>query len=157
MKPLLVHSIEIAKKSKSIQRVFVSSDSNKILKIASKYGAETILRPKKFSKDNSLDYDYLKHFVDKISLNEKFIIVILRPTSPIRNLNIIEKAIRNFSRSKFDSLRSVSVAEQSPYKIWVKYKLVKPLMGKPFLNTLIFPDKVKENLLAKWLYRYNDK
>lgn len=139
-KPLLAHSIEIAKKSKLIQRVFVSSDSKKILNISNKYGAETILRPKKISKDNSIDFEYLNHFINKTKPKGKTLIVILRPTAPIRNLKTIENAIKSFYKSNFDSLRSVSVAEQSPYKMWVKEKsLLKPLMGKKFLKFTNFP------------------
>jgi len=139
-KPLLAHSIEIAKKSKLIQRVFVSSDSKKILNISTKYGAETILRPKKISRDNSLDYEYLNHFINFTKPKEKVIIVILRPTAPVRNLKNIENAIKNFYKSNFDSLRSVSVAEQSPYKMWIKAKgALKPFMGKKFLKFTNFP------------------
>ena len=56
-KPLIYYSISIAKRSKLINRIIVSSDSKKIINIAKKYGAETpFVRPKELSKDNSKDH-----------------------------------------------------------------------------------------------------
>ena len=45
--PLIYWSIKAALESKSIDKVFVSSDSIKILKLSSKFGAEIVKRPKK--------------------------------------------------------------------------------------------------------------
>ena len=56
-KPLLVWSIENAKKTRGISSVWVSSDSKKILKIAKDSGANTITRPKHLSKDSSMYLD----------------------------------------------------------------------------------------------------
>ena len=41
----------------------MSSDNLKILKLAKKYGAQTILRPKSLSNDNSSEIDAWKHAV----------------------------------------------------------------------------------------------
>ena len=61
-KPLIYYSIRAALKSKFINRVIVSTDSNKYKKISIKLGAEVpFLRPKKYSTDNSIDYDYILH------------------------------------------------------------------------------------------------
>ena len=61
-KPLIYYSINVAIKSKYISRVIVSTDSKKIKKIALKYGAEVpFLRPKKYSLDNSKDYEVINH------------------------------------------------------------------------------------------------
>ena len=48
-KPLISYSINIAHKSKLIDRVLVSSDDEKILSVAKKYKAEIIKRPKKYA------------------------------------------------------------------------------------------------------------
>ena len=53
-KPLIYYSIKLAKKISSIKKVFVSSDNKKILDIAKKFGAETILRPKSIAKDKPI-------------------------------------------------------------------------------------------------------
>ena len=139
-KPLLSYSIELAKKSKLIDEVYVSSDSKKILNIAKRFGAETILRPKNISKNYSLDYEYLKHFINTNKLKENYIIIILRPTSPFRSLKLLNDAILKFSNSNADSLRSVSMAEQSPYKMWFKNKNnLEPFMGKINIKYTNYP------------------
>ena len=46
-KPLIYWTIKTALESKTIDKVVVSSDSNKILKLSKQFGAEIILRPKK--------------------------------------------------------------------------------------------------------------
>mgnify|MGYP006249959241 CR=1 FL=1 len=61
-KPLIYHSIKTALKSKLIDKVIVSTDSKKYKRISLNYGAEVpFLRPKKFSLDFSLDYDFILH------------------------------------------------------------------------------------------------
>ena len=60
-KPLIYHSIKSALKLKKIDKVLVSTDSKKFKNIAEKYGASVILRPKKLSKDNSLEKEFLVH------------------------------------------------------------------------------------------------
>ena len=57
-KPIIYYSILLAKKSKLFSRIVVSTDDNKIAKIAKKYGAEVpFIRSKKLSNDyvNSTD------------------------------------------------------------------------------------------------------
>ena len=55
-RPLLFYTIQAAKKTKLIDRIIVSSDSNKILNFSKKNFAEVIKRPKKISgsSNNSL-------------------------------------------------------------------------------------------------------
>ena len=103
-KYLILYPIETAKKIKLISKIIVSTDSKKIAKIAKKGGAEVpFLRPKKISKNNSLDIEYIKHFINKMNItNKKTIIVILRPTTPIRDYKLIKKAIIEFKSNKYD-------------------------------------------------------
>ena len=140
---LIFYPIETAKKIKEIKRIIVSTDSKKIAKIAKKGGAEIpFIRPKKISKNNSLDIEYIKHFIDKMEIkNKKTIIVILRPTTPIRDYKLIRKAIREIKSGKYDSLRSVSVSKESPFKMWIKVKknLMSPLMGMRNIKLTNFP------------------
>ena len=52
-KPLIYWSIKACLKSKKISSVWVSSDSDRILNVAKKYGSNIIKRPKKFASDKS--------------------------------------------------------------------------------------------------------
>ncbi len=108
--PLLAWSIEVAKKSNLIERTIVSTDSEEYKEIALSYGAEVpFLRPKELSQDNSTDLEFMKHLLMYLEENENLpkIIVHLRPTTPVRDYKIVDKAILNFDSNKFTSLRSV--------------------------------------------------
>lgn len=108
-KPLFQHSIEIAKKSKKISRVFISSDDKVILRRAKKLGCETIVRPKKLSKKNIPMNLVIRHFVDYLKKNKvpAKTIVLLQPTSPFRKHKIIDKLLFNFFLSKQKTLVTV--------------------------------------------------
>ena len=122
-KPLIYYSIKTALKSKFIDRVIVSTDSKNYKKIAESYGADVpFLRPKKISSSKSLDIELIKHcciFLKK----KKYIpdlVVLLRQTTPNRNIKILNKGINHFIKNfkKYDSMRSVSQFNQPPHKMF---------------------------------------
>lgn len=122
-KPLLAHSIIAAKNLSKVDKVIVSTDSTYYKKIAESYGAEVpFLRPKKISSSKSLDIDYIKHCCNFLKKKNYFpeLVVLLRPTTPNRNLMILDKGIKYFlkNKNKFDSMRSVSFFNQPPYKMF---------------------------------------
>jgi CMP-N-acetylneuraminic acid synthetase len=110
-KPLIFYSIENAIKSNVFDKIIVSSDSDKILSLASKYKKiEIIKRPRKISDDKSKTVDALLHVVKKLSNNNHFpeIIITLEPTSPLRSRKTIINAVNVFKLNKnIDSLISV--------------------------------------------------
>ena len=135
-KPLIYYSISIAKRSKLINKIIVSSDSKKIIDIAKKYGAEApFLRPKELSKDGSKDYGLFSHCLSWLDKNENYfpdLIVHLRPTYPIRSPKIVDRAIKFALRKKgYDSIRSVSEPFQNPYKMWYSNinNFLTPILG----------------------------
>tara|TARA_B100000941_G_scaffold290513_1_gene272773 strand:+ start:23068 stop:23781 length:714 start_codon:yes stop_codon:yes gene_type:complete len=123
-KPLIYYSIKQSLRSKIINRTIVSTDNKRIAKIALKYGAEVpFLRPKKISKDNSTDLDFILHTLKELQKEKYYpeFIVQLRPTQPLRKICFIDQAIKKMIKNKkADALRSISVPERSPYKMWVK-------------------------------------
>ena len=126
--PLIAYSIVAATNAKMIDEVFVTTDSPKIKKISEKYGAQVpFLRPNKISKDTSKDITFFLHFLNFRKKNKLYLpeyIVHLSPTCPFRNVNDINKAIRLIKSIKQStSLRSVSEARYSPYKMFKKKKL----------------------------------
>ena len=130
-KPLIYYSINLAKKIKSIKKIIVSSDNQKILKIAKKYGAETLLRPRSLSNDNSSEIEAWKHAVRYLkNKNEKFDNFISLPcTSPLRIKKDVESAIRKLKNKK-DIVVGISKTNRSPNfnmvkKDGVKVKLLK--------------------------------
>ena len=122
-KPLIYYAIKQSQKSKFIKRSIVSTNDKKIAKIAKKYGAEVpFLRPNSISKNNSKDFGFFLHLINWLKKNENYtpdLIVQLRPTQPYRDVKFIDKAIQIIMRDKkADSLRSISVPERTPYKMW---------------------------------------
>lgn len=126
-KPMLAYSIEHAKQSKYISRVIVSTDSQSYADIAKKYGAEVpFLRPAEYATDTALDYDVFHHCLTWLKNEEDYeadIVVQLRPTYPIRNVNDIDNMIEMLMENQeADSVRSIAPAKEIPYKMWLKTK-----------------------------------
>lgn len=122
-KPLIGWTIEHALESSLISRVIVSTDDDEIASVAKEYGAEVpFMRPKELALDNSLDIEFHQHALEWLNLNENYrpeAVANLRPTSPGRNPKTIDAAIKRFfEHPNADSLRSVHLAEQSPFKMW---------------------------------------
>lgn len=123
--PLLAYSIAAAKLSKKIDRVIVSTNSQKYADIAMDYGAEVpFIRPEQYSTDESTDRDFLIHAMKYINENtqKKYEYwVHLRPTTPLRNHIIIDNAISKIIKNKSaTSLRSGHKAPESPLKWFIK-------------------------------------
>ena len=99
-----------AKKSKFINKIYLSSDSDKILSKGKKHQIELIRRKKSLSTNsasaNSVIFDFIKNYLKNDK--ENFIIVYLQPTSPFRNSNHIDGAINYFIKKKFRLLLSVT-------------------------------------------------
>jgi N-acylneuraminate cytidylyltransferase len=126
--PLIAYSIAIAKISKKINRVIVSTNSQEYAEIAKLYGAEVpFIRPDKYSTNISTDKDFLVHAMRWFEKNEGSVPeywVHLRPTTPLREIKIIDSAIDEImSNESATSLRSGHKAPESPLKWFVKDKI----------------------------------
>ena len=118
--PLIAYSIKAALKSELIDRVIVSTDSEEYANIAREYGAEVpFLRPSELSGDKAADTDFFKHAIDWFIENEGEVpeyFAHLRPTTPLREPNVIDAALKSFIGSDFTALRSVHKMTESSYK-----------------------------------------
>jgi len=122
-KPLIVHSIEAALACPLINRTIVSTDSKEIAEIAKNAGAEVpFLRPEKFAQDDTPDLPVFIHCLEWLKEHEGFepdILVHLRPTSPLRTVSMIEKAIQLLiDEPEADAIRAVCEPSQNPFKMW---------------------------------------
>ena len=131
-KPIISYSIKCAKESKIFDRIIVSSDSEKIIKIAKKFGAETpFTRPKNISKDSSSTIDVIKHAIKWLQKNgnkPKFICCIYA-TSPLMLPEDLKKSLKIIKKNKFViavSKYSYPI-QKSFYLIKNKIKLYNPL------------------------------
>ncbi len=133
--PLLAYSIALAKLSKNISRVIVSTDSPKYATIAKNYGAEVpFLRPAEIAGDNSVDSDFFRHLIDWMREKEGYIpdfIVHLRPTTPLRQVQVVDDAITYMIHTnEATALRSAHKTHLTPYKM---FRLCGEFMS-PFLK-----------------------
>ena len=95
--PLIEHTIKTAKKSKKINRLIVSTDSQEIIRFVKKLDVEVpFRRPTKYASDNSSTFDVINHALEFLKKTENYspdIVIILQPTSPLRNALTIDKSV----------------------------------------------------------------
>ena len=121
--PLIAYSIAAGLAAEMVSRVVVSTDHEEIAAIARRYGAETpFLRPEEFSQDHTPDLPVFQHALQWLAEHEDYhpdIVVQLRPTSPFRRVVHIDQAVcRLLERPEADSVRTVCVPFQNPFKMW---------------------------------------
>tara|TARA_X000000368_G_C22863970_1_gene637831 strand:+ start:59 stop:727 length:669 start_codon:yes stop_codon:yes gene_type:complete len=109
-KTLLDYTFERSIKSKYIDEIFFSSESVRINKIAKKIGYKVIFkRPNRLAKHNVTPIPVLMHAIKIIKKIKKFkYIILLQPTSPLRNKEDIDKSIEIIKKKKFESLISIT-------------------------------------------------
>jgi CMP-N-acetylneuraminic acid synthetase len=104
-KPMLIQTLDVVKKCKYIDKIVVSTESKKILKVANKEGVVTpFLRPAAYDDNASI------HEATIVALDQseryfgKFDIVVqLMPNCPLRTLKTLNHSIENFFKKKKNS------------------------------------------------------
>jgi len=90
-KPLLAHTIEVAKECDFIGRIIVSTESHRIANIAQEYGAEVpFLRPKALSESKANLNDVIKSLINELKNRDGWqpdVIISLAPNCPLRSIN----------------------------------------------------------------------
>ncbi|MDD4975465.1 MAG: acylneuraminate cytidylyltransferase family protein [Bacteriovorax sp.] len=130
-KPLIAWSIEEAKKSKYIDRLILSSDDAEIISVAKTWGCEVpFVRPSELAIDATPGMEPVFHAMEKVPGFD--IIVLLQPTSPLRNVEDIDGTIERCLENDSNACVSLAEVEQSPF--WM-YTLapnceMKPIMEK---------------------------
>ena len=111
-KPLIQYSIDQSlelKKNGLVDEILVSTDSLKIAEIAKKLGANTpFLRPGDISGDKAKSIDFILHAINYYEEKNVFFdaVLLLQPTSPMRDLVLLINAINLFKENNEDSLIS---------------------------------------------------
>ena len=170
-KPLIAYTIEAALQSKSLSRIIVNTDDEKIAEVAMKYGAEVpFLRPENLASDSAKTIDVLIHAINKLENDEMIDVeslMVLQPTSPLRKASHIDEAVELFFRKNADSVISYCL-EAHPIK-WHKYInddgcfediFEESLASRQLLRKTYYPNGAiyiykKENVLSEKLYTEN--
>lgn len=129
-KPLIAWSIEQALASELVSEVYVTTDSDEIIDAASECGASVIIRPSELATDTCKTEAAVSHALAVIATTGEMVarmgdggllpakpqepidlIVLLQPTSPIRQPHDIDNAIRTLIDQNADSLFSARHVE----------------------------------------------
>jgi CMP-N,N'-diacetyllegionaminic acid synthase len=131
--PVIAYTICTAIQSGIFSAIVVSTDSEDYAEISRNYGAEVpFLRPAELSGDVSPDIEWIEHALTQLRTQgrEFDCFSILRPTSPFRLPETIQRAWKEFvSQEGVDSLRAVEKCREHPGKMWVvRGKRMYPLL-----------------------------
>lgn len=119
-KPLIAWSIEAGLASQYVDEVLVTTDSEEIAGIALKFGASApFIRPAELASDIATSFDAIKHAIDfyEKELNKTFdFIVLLEPTSPLREKNDVDEMLKKLVAidDEFDAIVSLGEVHEHP-------------------------------------------
>jgi CMP-N,N'-diacetyllegionaminic acid synthase len=118
-KPLIVYSIEQARKSGLFEYIVVSSDDLSLLQIATSFGVDgTVLRPLELANDKSPKIPAIQHCIQTIEerLAIQFdTIVDLDVTSPLREVEDIVNAVDLLETRNVSNVLTGYPSRRSPY------------------------------------------
>ncbi|MDC2974326.1 acylneuraminate cytidylyltransferase family protein [Candidatus Pelagibacter sp.] len=116
-KHLIEYTLIAANKS-DVKLKFILTDDKKIKKISKKYNFNTeYIRPKKVSHSKASLVDTLLDFIRNTEEKYRYdYLVVLQPTSPMRDHRDINNAIKLIIKKKATSLASISESQEHPYE-----------------------------------------
>ncbi|MCC4831109.1 acylneuraminate cytidylyltransferase family protein [Shewanella sp. 10N.7] len=113
-KPLIAWSILAAKDSKYIDKLLISTDDIDIANISNKFGAQVPeLRPEELATDKATTKDVILYTLNNFGKHFD-VVVILQPTSPLRNSLHIDEALEVYMAKSASSVISVTPCEHPP-------------------------------------------
>jgi len=98
-RPLLWHSIHVARECGIFKRVVVDTDDTEITEVASRYGAEVHHRDPRLARDEVHSYEVVKAFCTTLSAPERCDVCMLLPTSPLRTARSVHESYSVFVSS----------------------------------------------------------
>ena len=117
-KPLIGYSIETALESNLLDKVVVSTDSDKIAAVVKRlYNIEIIRRPYELAMDDSPIEEALLHAVEYMAKLRKYkadIVVWMQPNVPIRKNGIVDEVVDRLVNSNADSCVTCYEVDQIP-------------------------------------------
>ncbi len=140
-KQLILYTIEAAKKSSYLAKTIISTDSPEIQKVGKVNGIDVpFLRPSNLAEDHTPIIQVLQHTIRTIAKTDPPFdaIVLLQPTSPLRQAKHIDDAIELFEQSEVDNVVSIiDVPHQfNPYSVYsMENNFLKPFIDNVPLVT----------------------
>lgn len=110
-RPLIVYTFEAAQQSRLLDRVVLSTDDEEIAEIGRQHGIEVpFIRPAALARDDTPALPVIQHavrYLEETEGHRPSYIVILQPTSPLRQAHHIDEALELLIESGADSVVSV--------------------------------------------------
>jgi CMP-N,N'-diacetyllegionaminic acid synthase len=108
-KPVISYTFDHARASRRLDRVVVTSDCPKILKLARQSGFDTIVRPEHLATSDASVQSAMLHAMRAVEADESFqsdAVVCLYGNVPVRGAGVIDHAIDLLEETGCDSVRS---------------------------------------------------
>jgi len=117
-RPLIAWTIAAAREAACIHHAVVSSDDDRVLRIAQQWGAPAIARrPAHLATDEADVMETILHLLDQVE-DAYDHVVLLQPTSPLRTAADIDAAFALYRHSGAPACVSVAPAPKSPYRMY---------------------------------------
>ena len=150
-KKLIEHTFLVAKKSKSFDKILLTTDDKDLIRLSKKYNIlAPWLRPKSLSGDFVPSYKAILHAYNwyEKKFGKVDGIFILQPTSPFRKTKTIKDMIKIFKKNHRQSVISVSKCNEHPeWMVKLKNSKILPYMSKAYF--------IKRSQSLKKLYKIN--
>jgi CMP-N-acetylneuraminic acid synthetase len=136
-RPLVAHAVTAGLRATRVARVLCSTDDPEIARAARDAGAEVpFLRPADLAQDVTEDWPVFVHALSWLEEHEGWVpelVVNLRPTSPLRTAEHVDRAIALLLETGADSVKAVCLARQHPHKMWLRQEagLIEPYLRTP--------------------------
>ena len=110
-RPLLAYTCEAALRSARVTRTIVDTDDADIAAAARECGAEVpYLRPRELAADDTPALPVIQHALQRLDSAEQYrpdVVVLLQPSSPLRDARQVDAALELLERTGADSVVSV--------------------------------------------------
>jgi len=119
---MIAWTIEAAEKSKYIDTIVVTTNDHEIAEIALQYDIDCLTRPEHLASDTAKMRQVIEHVISYYKNYD--VIILLQPTSPLRTTYDVDRALKLFINSGFDSMVSVNKYHQhngALYILWIDH------------------------------------
>ena len=110
-RPLLAYTCDAALASRRLTRVVLSTDDEEIAEVGRKCGVEVpFMRPAELARDDTPSIAVVEHCLRSLDEDEAFrpeVVVLLQPTSPMREARHIDEALARMIETGADTVVSV--------------------------------------------------
>lgn len=132
-KPLLAWSIEAAQNSRYLDRVVLSSEDAEIIETARQFDCDVpFVRPDELASDNAPGIAPVLHALEMLQAENYDYLVLLQPTSPLRQARDIDAAIELCIENNAPACVSVTEETHNPWWMFTldAEKRLLPLLDK---------------------------